>query len=525
VVLGAVTLSACMDRDPLSPLERGEGPALRDVTTQTWNGNVRIGVVPSATTVQIGSAGGWTVRAKDTGAVLMTGSGGTASVTASAGSTTWWRLQVVCGSEANIAARVAAAQADGHPTFTEPVPAANCTRLLIGNFPLSVTFTERNNYRNLLIAQGHAGGDSFWQQRTEGSTEYQVTRGGTTVTTTGAPVLTADDGLVTIGSRRYRGVAEVRVNSGGTLAGINELPMEEYLYGVVPRELGPIAFPELEALKAQAVAARTYALRGLGKRAADGYDLLATTTDQVYGGYQDEHPLSTRAVDETAGVAITHGGRLIEALYSSTSGGHTSDNEEVFNSAPVAYLRGVPDAERGEAFNHVPTLAVFRNHANPASLRAAREGDFDSDWGRFHRWVFQWSAEEIRSVISTFAGQDVGAVHAINVLERGPSGRVLRIEYVTDAGTFTDTKDRIRASLRYINANGAPTNLLSTLFFIEPVVQRPSGQVVGFTAYGGGFGHGVGMCQVGAVGMAEKGRSYEQILKHYYRDVQLEKWY
>ncbi len=525
MLLGVVALLyGCVDRDPLGPSVSGEAP-LQNASIQSWNGNVRIGVVPAASSVQIGSAGGFTVRAKGEGAVLLTGTGGTVTVTASATTATWWRLQVVCGSAANVAARQAAAEADGHVTFTEPVPASNCVRLLIGNFPLSASFTERNNYRLLLVAQGHAPNDAFWAQRTEGSVTYNVARGGETVTSSTSPVLTPDNGIVTIGGVPYRGVAEVGLNSTGTLAGINELPMEQYLWGVVPRELGPIAFPELEALKAQAVAARTYALRGLGKRAVNGYDLLATTADQVYGGYSAEHPLSTRAVDETAGIAITYNGALIEALYSSTSGGHTADNEEVYNSAPVAYLRGVPDAQRGQALNRVPNIEVFRNHANPRSLRAAKEGDFDSDWGRFHRWVFEWSAEEISAVISAWAGQNVGTVHEINVLERGPSGRVLRIQYVTDGGTFEHTKDLIRSSLRYINASGQPTNLLSTLFFIEPIVERPSRRVIGFRAFGGGFGHGVGMCQVGAVGMAEKGRNFEQILTHYYRDVQLTRWY
>ena len=84
-------------------------------------------------------------------------------------------------------------------------------------------------------------------------------------------------------------------------------------------------------------------------------------------------------------MVATADGQLISALFSSTSGGHSADNEEAFAPAPVAYLRGVPDAERGRALSHVPNLDVFRAHANPASLRAAREGDFESDWARFQR--------------------------------------------------------------------------------------------------------------------------------------------
>ncbi|HET9449817.1 MAG TPA: hypothetical protein VFO83_03000, partial [Aggregicoccus sp.] len=175
----------------------------------------------------------------------------------------------------------------------------------------------------------------------------------------------------------------------------------------------------------------------------------------------------------------------------------------------------------GRALEHVPSLEVFRNHANPQSLRALREGDFESDWARLHRWTYTWSAAEMRQVVSAFAGRDVGRVLAIDVTERGPSGRALRIEYVTEVGTFVDTKDKIRASLRFVNATGSLQNLPSTLFFIEPVLARRTGEVTGFVAHGGGFGHGVGLAQTGAVGMAQRRATYEEILRHYYRGVEL----
>ncbi|MFN2567851.1 MAG: hypothetical protein ABR499_22900, partial [Gemmatimonadaceae bacterium] len=113
------------------------------------------------------------------------------------------------------------------------------------------------------------------------------------------------------------------------------------------------------------------------------------------------------------------------------------------------------------------------------------------------------------------------------VLQRGPSGRVMEIAYVTEsAGIVKATKDQqIRASLRFFNAQGVPSNLLSTLFFIEPVHDKKTGELTGYRAFGGGFGHGVGMSQTGAVGMAEKGRTYQKILKHYYRDIELADWY
>jgi stage II sporulation protein D len=386
----------------------------------------------------------------------------------------------------------------------------------------SNAFGARNAFRNQAIADGVAGTDSFWTFTSEVSEGVLKVVGPATVSVAQAVILRSSNSPVTINGVPYRGIAEVVPNSTGSLAGVNELPMEEYLYGVVPRELPPTIYAEIEALKAQSVAARTYAMRGLGKRASDGYDLLATTSDQVYGGLNAEHPLSSQAVDETAGLVAKYNGALIEALYSSTSGGHTADSEEVFNSAPVAYLRGVPDAQRGNSFAHVPSLAVFKAHANPRSLRGYKAGDFEADWSRFHRWTFEWTAAEITQSISAFAGTDVGTVHAINVLERGPSGRVLLIEYVTDAGTYTSTKDAIRSSLRFINDSGTLSSLLSTLFFIEPVVDGQTNEVTGFVAWGGGWGHGVGLCQTGAVGMAEKKATFEEILNHYYRDITLE---
>jgi SpoIID/LytB domain protein len=475
-------------------------------------------VVQSASTITLGSTADYTITAKNSGAVLMSGSHSSANVTVS-GAVARWRLQVVCASEATVNARIAQAQALGHVTHTEPIAA--CIRLYLGDFPSNAPFAERNAYRNLVISQGLAATDAFYRSIVVSQVSYTVTRGTTSVVSVEPVVITSSNGRVTINGSVFRDKGEAIINSSGTLAGVNDLPIEQYLYGVVPRELGPIAFPELEAQKAQAIAARTYALSGLGKRGHDGYDLRATTDDQVYGGFIAEHPISSAAVDATAAIVLTYEGKLIQALYSSASGGHTADNEEAFNSNAVLYLRGVPDSERGQALDHVPSIEVFRAHGNPTSLRNVRESDFESDWSRFHRWTFEWTNEQISSVISTFAQQPVGKVLAINVLGRGPSGRVTSIEYVTENGTFTHTRDAIRSSLKFINASGVATSLPSTLFFIEPIHDKQTQELQGFRVYGGGFGHGVGMAQTGAVGMAQKKHTYEEILRHYYRDVDL----
>lgn len=510
-------LTACFDSDPIG-IDQRTLPRQRAVVAESFDGTIRIGVVPTASSVVIGSAGAYDIKEKTSGVVLLTGSNSTAAVTLSTPAVTKWRLQVICGSAETVAAMQAQAEALGHITNTEVI--ATCTRLLLGDFDLSVSFTIRNNYRLLVISQGFPA-DAFYVQRTISVPTYTVTQGATVATSTEPVVLTSPTGFVTINGVTYRGAAEVIGNSTGSLAGVNILPIEQYLWGVVPLELGPIAFPEFEAQKAQAVAARTYALSGLGKRAADGYDLLATTSDQVYGGFSAEHPTSSAAVDGTRGIVVTYNGALISALYSSASGGHTADNEEAFDGAPVAYLRGVPDVHRGSAYDHVPSLDVFKS-GNLKQLREDKENAYEFNWSSRHRWTFTWSLAEIREVISAFVGSDVGNVLAINVLERGPSGRATRIEYVTETGSYFHTKDRIRSSLRFFNASRVQTNLPSTLFLVEPVYVDEETQVLtGFRVYGGGFGHGTGMAQTGAVGMAERGLTYQQILTHYYTGVAL----
>ncbi len=151
--------------------------------------------------------------------------------------------------------------------------------------------------------------------------------------------------------RRYRGRLVVYLNDRGRLNLVNELPIEQYLRGVVPRELGPGAYPELEALKAQAIAARSYTLRNLGEFADEGYDLCGTPRCQVYGGMDDEHPLSDRAVAETAGEILVYDGQPIDALYSATCGGHTENVEVIFplKRAALPARRAVHRGGRGDA--------------------------------------------------------------------------------------------------------------------------------------------------------------------------------
>ncbi|HET8647239.1 MAG TPA: SpoIID/LytB domain-containing protein, partial [Vicinamibacteria bacterium] len=174
----------------------------------------------------------------------------------------------------------------------------------------------------------------------------------------------------------YRGVLEVRASPGGALTVVNVLNLEDYVRGVVPNELSPNSFPQIEALKAQAVAARTYALRNRGAYSSQGYDLCATPACQVYRGQGSEHPLTDQAVEETRGVVASHGGGLINALYTSTCGGHTEDGESVFDGPAAPYLRGVVCLPERQAWTtvrstHRPREMAVAGLARDAALLVA----------------------------------------------------------------------------------------------------------------------------------------------------------
>ncbi len=184
-----------------------------------------------------------------------------------------------------------------------------------------------------------------------------------------APVTFASDNETTApvryNDRPYRGRIEVFANTRGTLTVVNELGLEDYVRGVVANELSPYSFPALEAFKAQAIAARTYALKNRGQFMSQGFDLLPTTRSQVYRGLSSENPLATRAVDETRGLILSYAGEPINALYTSTCGGRTEHSENIFNEA-LPYLRGHEcAADSSRAF----TQFTLKTTREPADVR------------------------------------------------------------------------------------------------------------------------------------------------------------
>jgi stage II sporulation protein D len=519
----AFAAAACAEGPPTGPDAAAPSGAPLQNVLEPYNGKIRVGIVPGASSVKIGATVAYDVREKGTNAYLVSGlANEQVTVTWNSGvpvATNNRRLQVVCTSTTTDRdQRVAAGIAAGFPSAWEHVPASSCWRVYIGERPLPIDATAEATYKQNVINAGLATSAALWKtvNATINEPRYVTTKTtGTSASSRAQPRITvASTARVLIGgTAQYRGVAEVMRNAAGTLAGINEVGMEEYLYGVVPRELGPSVYPEVEAQKAQAVAARTYAHSSLGKHWNNGYDVLATVQDQVYGGAAAEHSVSTAAINATAGIVATHNGTLISALFYATSGGKTSNVQDVFSST-VPYLATVWDAPAGQ---ELPSVSALLTDLRTPTWTGAY-GGFHS----YHRWNYSWTMAQMSCVIGDFANKAVGNVTAINILSRSStSGRVTQIQFVTDQGTFTQTGTAIRSAMAYINTSGVPTMLPSTLFVIERVTNA-SGVLTGYRVYGGGNGHGAGLAQTGAVGMARAGATYQQILQKYYTGITLQ---
>jgi stage II sporulation protein D len=216
-------------------------------------------------------------------------------------------------------------------------------RVLAGDFetsdaatPTRANLTERGYGKDLLVVRRPS--EQPFEKRIE-----VVDDEGDRYTMTGATlaIYPATAETITIDKQPYRSSAQLFINARGLINIINELNFEEYLYGVVPAEMGPSIYDEVEALKAQAVAARTYAFRNLGQFRAEGYDICPGPACQAYKGFAVEHELSTRAVRETTGLVLTMNGKAVDTLYTSTCGGETSDVATMFPGRNDPHLKRV----------------------------------------------------------------------------------------------------------------------------------------------------------------------------------------
>jgi stage II sporulation protein D len=309
-------------------------------------------------------------------------------------------------------------------------------------------------------------------------------------------------------TRRYWGSVYVTIGTDGALVAVNAVPEDRLLAGLVPAEIFPGA-PEA-ALEAQAIAARTELLQKIGRRSStDPFLLCSTQQCQVYAGAGKEHPRTTQAVARTRGIVmLREGGGLVDARYSAACGGHGEHNEAIWGGEPDPALRGHPD---GEGMTRIGDGDIRRFLAQPAKTAwcgRSRHGE-----GRF-RWTQTIEARALaQRVAEVYPG--LGRIVRLEPITRGVSGRIRALRIVGDKATATAEGDlHIRRLLG---------GLRSTLFAID--VEGPRSAPTAFVFSGAGFGHGVGMCQVGAIGMADAGRTHGQILGHYYRGTHLRRLY
>ena len=295
-------------------------------------------------------------------------------------------------------------------------------------------------------------------------------------------------GTISFNGRRWRGELLVSVSDGG-LAIVNRLRMDDYLRGVVPLEIGTTSPGDAAAVQAQAVTARSYAVTRLDSHGA--YDMTATTQDQVYGGADAETQLGNVSVDATQGLVLLFGGRVVNAPYHANCGGSTAAPQDSWRASAEPYLQRVSDQIPGTTRYYCDQAPRFR-------------------------WTRTFSGDELRQAIGRYVRSlpggagGVGAVTNVAVTAVTPAGRVGSLTVDTDRGRWTLRGSEIRSALR----TSAGDLLYSTYFSVDVVPGRTG--VESLILKGGGNGHGVGMCQSGAIGRARAGQDFRTILRTYY---------
>ncbi len=304
--------------------------------------------------------------------------------------------------------------------------------------------------------------------------------------------------FVTFNGRAYRGLIRCKYQeSPGSALIINVVDLEDYLRGVLPGEIGDRTPDEYEAVKAQAVAARTYAVWRLTEGDVSN-GLAPTVADQVYTGFDSEKEFLSRGIEDTRGQILVFDGRPIAAFYHAVCGGHTAPVEKIWpDRKPAPYLVGADD-------------------------------DKYCSWAKSYSWNETYSLEDLKSTfIKYFSGKngarakDFAAIKDLNFALDQKSGRVEMMEVVTGSGIYRETSDRIRWALMRVSVLNAI--LPSTKF--TPEKEIIDGKLESLKITGLGNGHGIGMCQCGAIGRSRAGEKYERILIDYYGPAKLTKLY
>jgi len=299
-----------------------------------------------------------------------------------------------------------------------------------------------------------------------------------------------------LGKHRYRGLLKA-LPLGRNVRVVNVLYIEDYLYGVVPPEIGPRTEAEIEAVKAQAIAARTYTISHLQQYGSEPYDLKNTVIDQVYHGVEAEVNLVNRAIDATAGKVMMYGEEFIEAYYHSTCGGSTDAIQSVWDRKEMPYLKPVDDSGA-------------------------------CSWSKYYVWKETFSEKQLRGRLEQYLSSDrgrdlkIGRIKSLAIEDRTPGGRVVTLQVRTTSDTYRFHKDRIRWVL---GRTSNPDLILPSDRFDVTIERDSKGNVENVIIGGRGYGHGVGMCQCGAIGLARDGWDHETILQHYYTGIDINKPY
>jgi SpoIID/LytB domain protein len=305
--------------------------------------------------------------------------------------------------------------------------------------------------------------------------------------------------------RRYWGSVYVTLDHDGSLLAANAVSEDKLLAGLVPAEMYPDA-PQA-ALEAQAIAARTELLQKIGRRnLTDPFLLCSTQQCQVYAGAGKEDPRTTKAVEKTRGIVLLRdGGGMVDIRYSATCGGHSEDNEAIWGGDPDPSLRGHRDDTKGNVSRITDDNIDSFLDEDPKKFWCGRVEKAKTKF----RWTEKITADDLTVRVST-EYPEVGRIKELLPKQRGVSGRIELLTIKGDKASVDVTGDlHIRRLLG---------GLKSTLFEV-----KRDGKT--FVFRGAGFGHGVGMCQLGAIGMADAGKAHKDILGHYYRGTHLHKLY
>ncbi|MDD4189005.1 MAG: SpoIID/LytB domain-containing protein [Eubacteriales bacterium] len=367
------------------------------------------------------------------------------------------------------------------------------------------------------------GSDKIVAEKSDGSTILLYVQKSGALQFSGGVI--AGMNTVKLGSKNYRGAIEVKRLTASDMTVVNELKIDEYLYGVVPKEIESWSHPE--ALKAQAIAARTYTANNRNRHKSLGFDLCPTTRCQVYGGYDAENDLTNAAVDATSGKVVTYNGELAATYYFSSDGGYTEDVRYVWGGTGYPYLVSVEDKyERGNSWNY--------------------------------NWVKTFTIEELTQIMKQ-KQYNIGTVKRIDITATSPTGRVTEMIVVGTEGQekfvregcrlvfgslpsqwFTYTTDSLLIAMNdefnVAAVTYTPTMVITaddqivplqdsisdiTVIGADNVLSNQTGAPTTFSFTGKGWGHAVGMSQEGAKGMAEAGFTCEEILTHYYTGTEV----